>query len=362
VSVSSRPDAPDQPHTDPHATDASATGAGPTNEPTGELDLRAVDEAAAADGDPARRRRVTKGLVAGGLVLVLAGGAFAVQQVRAADAENAAAEQRSAEAELAADLGQVRETVAAPARDGQNTASALLRHQLSSIAGEGPDAEVGDQLVADLREAADELEAAAGTPLPERPEILPVATVDPIYERLAGLEDQASDLAVTYREAADETEEALVAVRDLEAAAIEYSDTDDLTSSDDPDTVAASWQAEGDRLDAYQDAIDAAAEQPLAAPLADAHQQLVDGLRQLSTDALERLGADDIDGYNALLDERLGDEDPFGFTAALEEARAEVADAAIDGPLTDARERGFGLLTELEELRRTTPAQLAEVP
>jgi hypothetical protein len=339
-----------------------------TSAPTGPIDLNAVHETAAdrdrasAEAGPRRRVSVPNALAVVGLVLALVAGGYALQQVRAADAEATANEQREAQAELAADVGEVRETIATPARQGQNTSSALLRHQLLLIAGEGPDPAVGDRLVADLREAADELEASASTPLPERPAVLPVATVDPVYDRLAGLEEQAADVAGTYREAADQTEASLAAVRDLEAAAVAYADTtSSLPSTDDPDTVAASWRAEGERLDAYQEAIDAAADAPAAAPLADAHQQLVTGMRSLTDDALERLGADDLDGYNALLADRLGGDDPFGFAAALTDARSAVADEAIAGPLDEARERGLGLLTELDELRRTTPAQLAEV-
>jgi hypothetical protein len=364
VAASSRLD-PSDPRTDavpPSHQDVDHAG------PTGPLDLGEVQRSAGARAAVERPRRGLRGggstpqrLAAGGLVLALVAGGYAFQQVRAADVEAAAVEQRTAEAQLAADIGEVRDTIATPARDGQNTASALLRHQLLLIAGEGPDTEVGDRLVADLREAADELADAATTPLPERPAILPVATVDPIYDRLSGLEDQAADLAETYRVAADETEQALAAVRDLEAAAVAYADTSSLPSTDDPDAVADVWRAETDRLDAYQEAIDTAADAPAAAPLAAAHQQLVTGMRELTDDALARLGADDVDGYNALLSDRLGQDDPFGFSAALEEARAQVADEAIDGPLDDARERGLGLLTELDELRRTTPAQLAEV-
>jgi hypothetical protein len=337
--------------------------------PTGPLDLGEIQRSAGARSADERPRRGLRGggstpqrLAAGGLVLAVLAGGYAFQQVRASDAEAAAVEQRTAEAQLAADLGEVRDTIATPARDGQNTASALLRHQLLLIAGEGPDTDVGDRLVTDLRESADELADAATTPLPERPTILPVATVDPIYARLSGLEAQAADLAETYRVAADDTEQALAAVRELETAAVAYADTSSLPSTDDPDAVADVWRAEAERLDGYQDAIDAAADVPAAAPLAAAHQQLVDGMRELTDDALARLGADDIAGYNALLSDRLGQDDPFGFSAALDEARSQVADEAIDGPLDDARERGLGLLTELDELRRTTPAQLAEIP
>ncbi|MEX1178174.1 MAG: hypothetical protein WEB09_06905 [Nitriliruptor sp.] len=295
-------------------------------------------------------------------VLGLIAGSIAIQQVRNADAEARAAEQREARAELAAELGDVRRAIAEPARDGQNTATALLRHQLALVAGDTPDPELGDGLVADLRTAADELDEVATTPLPDRPQILPVATVDPIFARLEGLEQQASDLAGTYRSAADEAEGSLESLRALEAAAITYAgSSDQLPSGDDPDAIAAAWEAERDRLATYDEAVTAAAERPSSAPLAEAHRSLVDGMSQLADDAIELLGADDLDAYNALLADQLGGEDPFGFAAQLADARAEVADTAVDGPLEDARARGLGLLTELEELRRITPAQLAEV-
>ncbi|MEX1164549.1 MAG: hypothetical protein WEB03_13330 [Nitriliruptor sp.] len=296
------------------------------------------------------------------LAVLMIASVFAVQQIRAADAEATANEQREARAELAADLAEVRDAVAVPARDGQNVASALLRHQLALIAGEGPDTDVGDRLVADLQEAADELEAASTTPLPERPQMLPVATIDPIYARLEGLEGQAADLAATYRDAAEHASASIGSVRALEAAALTYADsTDQLPSGDDPDVVADAWRAERDQLEAYASAVADAADDPVVAPLAEAHDQLVTGLRTFADDAIERLEADDLDGYNALLAERLGGDDPFGFAAQLAEAREEVSQEALAGPLEDARARGLGLLTELEELRRITPAQLAEV-
>lgn len=308
-------------------------------------------------------RRVPRRLIAAVAVLAVLAGGLAFQQIRAADAEATANEQRQASAQLAVELGEIRDLLATPARDGQNTASALLRHQLELVAGEGPDAEVGDDLVAQLRTAADELADAATTPMPDRPMVLPVATVDPVYDRLEGLEGQAAALATVYADAADQAEAALEAVRQLEAAAVAYADTvDQLPSTDDPDAVAEAWQAERDRLADYQDTIDAVADQPAAAPLAAAHGVLVAGMGELADDALARLSDGDIDGYNALLSDRLGVDDPFGFGEALADARTEVADDAIAGPLSDAREGGLGLLTELEELRRVTPAQLAEIP
>jgi hypothetical protein len=44
---------------------------------------------------------------------------------------------------------------------------------------------------------------------------------------------------------------------------------------------------------------------------------------------------------------------------ALAEARTEIGEQLVDGSLETARRRTLGLLTELEELRRATPPQLA---
>lgn len=309
---------------------------------------------------PRTRRRLLLGALA---LLVAIGGFAAVQQVRAADAAATAAEQRSARAELARDVETVRSAVAAPARDGHHAASGLLRHQLLVLAGDDPDPTVGERLVAGMQEAADQLDAAADTPMPQRPAVLPIATVDPVFDRLTGLEAQATEVAALLRETAEDATAWLAAVRDLDEAARAFADsTEQLPSDGDPDAIRAAWEAEGERLDAYADALERAADHPASAPLAEAHRGLVDGMRELSTEAVATLEDGDVDGYNALLADRLGGDDPFGFGSALDTSRAQVADAAIDGPLENARARALGLLTELEELRRATPAQLAELP
>lgn len=306
------------------------------------------------------RRRPGRSAAAALVALLVLGGAVAVQQIRSADAEATAGEQRTARAELAHDVGTIREAVADPARDGQAAASGLLRHQLLMLAGEAPDASVGERLVDQLRDAADRLDAAATTPMPDRPAILPVATVDPVFDRLSGLEDQATDLAGVLRAAADDATDWLAAVRDLDEAAITYAEaTGQLPDGSDPGAIAGAWEAEDALLDAYGEAVEAAGDHEASAPLADAHRQLVDGMRDLADTSLRRLESGDLDAYNAGLAETLGADDPFGFGKALDEARTEVGEAAVAGSLEDARARSLGLLTEIEELRRITPAQLA---
>jgi hypothetical protein len=313
-------------------------------------------------GSPRRvtRKRLLVGAAAGLLAL---GGGVGMQQIIAADAAATAAEQRTARTDLAQDVEDLREALAEPARTGQTAATALLRHQLELVAGQAPDASVGDELVAQLRLASEELADAARTPMPDRPSVLPVATVDPVFDRLLGLEDQAADLAERLAADADEAEAWIAAVRDLDDAAMTYgASTEELPSTDDPDALAAAWRAEAERLDDYAAAVDRAADHEGGAPLADAHGLLVDGMRELAADAAGRLEAGDVDGYNALLADRLAGDDAFGFASALEPAREEVAEAAIDGHLEETRARALGLLTELEELRRAAPAQLAELP
>ncbi len=318
------------------------------------------------DAPPPRRdpNRVPKRLAAGALVATLGfGGLAAVDHIRTEDAAAAAAEERTARNALARDLDAVRTTIADPARDGQNTASALLRHQLLVVAGEAPDGDVGDRLVEQLRTAGAELEEAAATPMPQRPTTVAVAVVDPVFDRLTGLEAQATDLAERFVTAADEADAWLTAVSDLEAAARTYAaSSDELPSGEDPGTIADAWRAEVARLEGYADAVEAAGGHRASATLAEAHGQLVTGMREVADDAIDRLEAGDLDGYNALLAERLGDDDPFDFRAALTGAREEVATDAVDGPLEATRARALGLLTELEQLRRTTPARLAGQP
>lgn len=309
---------------------------------------------------PRRRRRLAIGAAAAAALVV---GGIVTQQVITADAAATAAERRAATAEFARDVEAVRSTIADPAREGQTAATALLRHQLLLVAGEVPDPAVGDGLVEQLRTASTELTAASTTPMPPRPDILPVATVDPVFDRLRGLEEQAADLAARFEVAADDAETWLTAVRDLDEAALTYAgSSEDLPDTADPDALADAWRGEDDRLEPYADAVEAAAGHEASAPLADAHALLVDGMRELATEAVTLLEAEDVDGYNALLADRLAGDDPFGFRAELDTARAEVADAAIEGPLEETRARALGLLTELEELRRATPAQLAELP
>lgn len=302
---------------------------------------------------PGRRRRRA---VAGSLAVVaLAGGGIAAQQVASADAAATERERASASTELRQEIATVRTALADPARDGHVAASALARHQLAALAGGDEDPELTDRLVGELREAADELEEASRTPLPDRPDVLSVSAVDPVFERLDGLEQQAARLAERLHAVADEAETFETSRTALNTAAAAYADGAASASGSTPDEVAASWRDERERLDDYAAAINEAREVPALAPLANAHALLVDGMYVLTDDALADLDQGDLDGHNARLEDTLAGDDPFGVAEALGDAKAQLADRWASGPLQQARGEALGLLTELEHLRRATP-------
>jgi hypothetical protein len=309
-----------------------------------------------------RDARLTSAALVGALLL---GGVLVVQDVRSSDAAAAEAERRSASSELTRDVEALRTELATPARDGQQAATALLRTQLNALAGEDVDPALQDQLIDDLRTAADDLDSAAGAPMPQRPAALPVATADPVFARLDGLADQARSLAEDLRAGADVAAAWKGGLEDLSAATSAYAEASELPASDDPDAVAEAWRSELDRLTTFRDDVEAAAAaepRPSLEPLADAKLAWIDGMEDVAERAVALLDAGDLDGYTDLLDDELGGDDPFGSTADLEAARERIGQAAVDGPLQTARSRALGLLTELEELRKASPAHLAEAP
>jgi hypothetical protein len=311
----------------------------------------------------APHRRVPNRLVAGALAAVVALGAGVVTyEVRSADAANAEEAASDARADMINDVEQLRASVADPARTGQTNATALLRQQLKALAGEDVDPDLVDRLVEDLRSAADDLEAAAGSPRPERPTAMPVALADPLIARLDGIEQQALDVADRFRTTADEAAGWDTTLRELSAAATTYAEAaGDLPASDDPAAVAGAWRAELDQLSAYADALDEAEAdevRPSLEGIADAQRRLIEGMTAVAEDAVSLLDEGDVDGYAALLEEELGGDARFGVSEALADARADIAAQAVEGPLELTRARALGLLTELEDLRRTAPGEL----
>jgi hypothetical protein len=309
------------------------------------------------------RRRLPNRLAAGALAAVVAVGAGVVTyEVRAADAANAEEAARDARADMISDVEQLRVSVAEPARTGQTAATALLRQQLTALSGEDVDHDLVDRLVDDLRTAADELETAAGSPRPERPNAMPVALADPLLDRLDRIEQQATDVADRFRATADEAAEWDTTLRELSDAATTYAEAGgDLPASDEPAEVAAAWRTELDQLEVYADALDDAGAdevRPSLEGLADAQRRLIDGMSAVAEDAISLLDAGDVDGYATLLEDQLGGDARFGLSEALAEAREDIATQAVDGPLELTRARALGLLTELEDLRRTAPGAL----
>jgi hypothetical protein len=307
--------------------------------------------------------RMPKRLAAGVLTAaVVVGAGVVTYETRAADAAHAEEAARDARADMISDVEQLRVSVADPARTGQTAATALLRQQLTALAGEDVDPDLVDRLVEDLRTSADELEAAAGSPRPERPNAMPVALADPLLDRLDGIEQQAADVADRFRTTADEAEAWDATLRELSGAAATYAEAaGDLPASDEPAEVAAAWRTERDQLAVYADALDDAGAdevRPSLEGLADAQHRLIDGMSAVAEDAIALLDEGDVDGYAALLEDELGGDARFGVSEALAQAREDIAVEAVDGPLELTRARALGLLTQLEDLRRTAPGEL----
>ncbi|MTV24284.1 hypothetical protein FTX61_02430 [Nitriliruptoraceae bacterium ZYF776] len=304
--------------------------------------------------DGAHRRRKRPLLRASLGLLVLAGGGLAAQQVASADAAATERERAAASTSLHHDVSALRTALADPARDGHVAATALARHQLAVLAGDADD-DLTEQLVEDLREAAAQLAEASGTPLPDRPEVLSVAAIDPVFARLDGLEQQAAQLAERFTVAADEAASFDASLRELDAAAAAYAEGAADASGSTPEEVAASWDDELERLEAYDEALAEARELEALRPTVEAHERLVDGMRELAEAAQDDLADGDLDAHNERLEETLAGDDPFGVVAALRDARTDLAERWAEGPLQQARSEALGLLTELDHLRRATP-------
>jgi hypothetical protein len=307
-------------------------------------------------GLPARVPRVALLL---GVVLALLATVLVVEQ-RASSHEAAEAERRQARAQLASDVGDLRRSLAAPAHDANRATTALRVNLAEHVTGADRDIDAieehRDALVAALREAADDLDEHSELRDPAGHEELPSDTVEPVLERLDGLDEQARWVAAQLRVAADEAERWGETAGALRAATEELIALD-LPDTDDPDALAQRWRSEAETLEPYREAAEAASEREDLEALGQAHLRLVEGLEELAGDAVERLEAEDVNGYNALLEERLGDDDPFGFRSSLDGAVEESLSSGPIAEVEDAQERTLGLLVELEQLRRSTPAR-----
>ena len=335
----------------------------PTGEPPPQL---LVDPPAAPPGGNAPRRGGSgrRRLAAGvALAVAIGGGVVVVDQVRSADAAAVDAATSQAERDLLREVGAVRASLADPARAGQDVATTLLRDQILAVSGEPVDTDRTEALLGQLRDAADRLDAAAAQPLPDRPVALAVDSADPVYARVDALRSQAADLAERFRTTADDTEAWNAALAEVVAAGTTYAaSTEQLPDGDDPDVVADAWRAELDRLDAFRADLDAASDPeagPSLQPLVDAQLRLADGMTEVAEASIGHLEDGDIDAYDALLDDRLSGSDRFGVSSALADARERIGAQLVgQGSLERSRAFALGLITELDDLRRTAPEQL----
>jgi hypothetical protein len=303
-----------------------------------------------------RPNRATASLIG---AAVLAAGGMAIVQVRSEAAAAAEAEQLAAQQELDREVYALRTELVTPAHLAERTAADLLVAVVETVTGSARDDEAVqttlDALVEDLHAAADQLDEVADQPLPARPRAVPVPTADAVFDRLETIEVQASEVAAQLREAAERAEDFASAAHGLSSAAATYAaSTGDLPDSDDPDVLATAWRSERDRLDAYRQAVDVAAETDGLEELATSHQELIDTLRSLADDAVTALEAGDVDGYNERLASVLDDEDAASIGDDLVAATETALEAATVAELHEARTAVLELLIDLEDLRRVT--------
>jgi hypothetical protein len=305
---------------------------------------------------PARLPRMTLALI----VVFAVAMAAVVIGLRASASEAAAAEQAEARTELARDLGELRRSLTSPAHEARTSTAALRLNVAELITASDRDVEsiVEDReaLVASLRAAADELDANSDITAPEGHDVLPDETVAPVLDRLEGLDEQTRWVAAQLRDAADEVD-AWAETADELASSTEALLSMDAPDTQDPDELADHWRAELEMLEPYREAAESAAARDDLAALGEAHLEFVEGLEDVAEEAFDLLEDGDVDGYNALLDERLADDDPFGFAEAVQDAVTESLERGPIAEIEEAQERTLGLLAELEQLRRSTPAR-----
>lgn len=292
--------------------------------------------------------------------LVLA--AVAVTAGAAALAEDAAQterEQREVRAAFVADVGELRRSLLVPAHDARDATAALrlnVAHLVRSSDREHEDlVERREDLLATLRSSADALEGSLPPPSLGADEQVDEAVRAPVQARLDGLDEQASWVARQLRRTADGVEAWAEPADELRRAADDLRSRE-LPDRDDPDALAAAWSEELEVLATYREAAEGARDHRDLRPLGEAHLRVAGELTEIAEDAVARLEDGDVDGYNALLDERLDGDDPLG-TGEIDAATAEVLRGGVIDEVEEAQARVLGLLVELEELRRATPAR-----
>jgi hypothetical protein len=284
-----------------------------------------------------------------------------------ANAVAAEAEARAlAEQQLANDVHSVRETLAAPALEARaGTASLRLLLAETVTGATALDADDRDTLATidaragALRTAADRLDTAAATPHPRPSGDLPAEAIDDLVQRLGPVDAQAHATAALLRDAAGDAVATARAAHELHAAVAALAEhTAELPDSDEPEAIAAAWTAEEELRTTYLDAIDAAAELPVLAPLTAVHRDLAERLTSVADEGAKALADGDLDAYNDRLEEQLGALDHEELRDELRDATASSLAAAV-AEVEAAEEHALGLLHELDRLRRDTPTLVA---
>jgi hypothetical protein len=207
----------------------------------------------------------------------------------------------------------------------------------------GSDRDSG-RVVQHLTEVTDRLEAAADE-----------LDGPPAAGDLDALHAQASDVALHLRSAADGAVDLTHAAIELNGAATRFVDAEVHDAPlDDPDLLADAWEKDLERLEDYEAAAnDAADHAPLEAHAA-AHREVAAELTRLAQDAIDHLDDGGLDAYNASLEDRITEVEPL--VAELQPSLERSVEAMVSETET-AEGRVLGLLSELEQLRATTPAR-----
>ena len=302
----------------------------------------------------------SSGLHTAAIVVVAAIGTVAVLglgQLRAAIVEAQAAERAEAWQQLTDEVAALSHELGEPLHEIDTTVPRVLDALIAAFAGStkggaGSPVEL-DRHTQNLEAAADQLEAAAARPLPDRPRALPVGEVDPILEHVGRLQQQALTVADLARDAAATSRSSGAAAHRLAAGAADFAaSSEELPASTRPDALMTAWRQEQDRIQRYRVAVDRVAGTEGVSPLAAVHRDLVDTLDDLSQRAVEQLERGDLAAYNQLLDEVLSAHDRDIVREELVEAARTSLRRAGASQLEDAQAHALGLLHELTRLDR----------
>lgn len=283
-------------------------------------------------------------------VVVLAVTAAVVGAAELRERSRAAQQLQQAEArvDLAADLQQRHAQIRASARDA---ATALRSTQLATAelltgSDRAPAAVRAELtgLTSALLDHADSLTVVATTAHPTPSPALPDDQATPVLADASELDVVALALARDLRGAVTRIDATTGAAERLRESMHAYTvSADALPEDDDPDVIAAAWEDERDRLMQLQDALEALRSVAPLGPLTDAHLQVTAVLDTVALEAVETLGAGDVDAYNAAVEEQLSDEAIDALVADLTAALDDALRAAL-APLEDLEERSLGLV------------------